>query len=668
MNESLKTTSFVVIAVALGVGAWYSSWSTRPRQPAGFEKVGSEFFEAFTDPADAGSLNVSVYNEDLDKVSSFEVSWSDGLWRIPSHFNYPAEAADRLARTATSVMGLNREAIASRKESDHARLGVLEPDNEEADAESAGQRLTIKSRKGDLLADYIIGKPADVVVEDEAFGGGRQADSARKIYYVRVPGEKETYLAELKVDLSTRFEDWIEPDLLKLDVEDLNRIEIDNYELAERVQGRQTFFQKIPEGKHLLTKDEFSPWKLDGADPDTEQVNEARIDELTALLGDLQIVGVRPKPASGDQPLVLSDMTINTELAKSDPQGFQESLYRMQLDMEDKGFVIGADKDDPEKMMLLATKGELRAVTRNGVRYTLYFGNSVLDEEKQISLDAAASDPAAGEAENGKQDASNKDVPEDNAEPPAAESEAAGTRNRFVAIRVDFDPAGLGEAPVKPAEPVEPEKPDGYDDWKAKQEAAGAEKQEPSEEEPQEPVDDEIPAPPEDVASQSDELFKNYEAGLAEYNAAKARYFSDLEIYESELASFNKRETAGRDLVKELNERFGKWFYIVPPTSLDSLRLARGDLVQPVTSTPPPSDGPGMDFGNPGDDGSLTLPPRPDLGFPRQDGNSPEAPQESDGNPPEAENAEKGVEPPAPSGGSDSPADGGISGNLPISG
>lgn len=660
MNESLKTLSFVVVAVVLGVGAWYSSWSVRPRQPAGFEKVGTDFFPDFTDPSEAGSLNVSVYNEDLDKVSSFEVAWSDGLWRIPSHYNYPAEAADRLARTATSVLGLKREAIASRKESDHSRLRVLEPDNDEADSESAGQRITIRNRKGELLADYIIGKAADIVVEEKVFGGGRKADSGKKIYYVRVPGEKETYLAELQVDLSTRFEDWIEPDLLKLDVEELGRIEIDNYELEERVQGRQTFFQKIAEGKHLLTREEFGQWMLDGANPETEQVNEQKIDELTRMLGDLKIVGVRPKPVTGEQPLVLSDMTLNTELAKSDPQGFQEALYKMQLDMEDKGFVIGADKDDPEKMMLLATKGELRAVTRNGVRYTLYFGNSVLDEEKQITVDAATDNKTGDEKQDA--DGAPPDAGSEIGGKETADTEAAPVepKNRYVAIRVDFDPAGLGEPPTKPTEPSEPAKPDGYDDWKARQEAMKPEQDNspPAEgdapesedkpaEAPQEDDDDKSPVPPDDIAAQSDELFKKYEADLAQYTASKTQYLNDLEIYESEFAAFSAREKAGQELVKELNERFGKWFYVVPPTSLDSLRLARGDLVQPVESTPPPSDGPGMQFGDPPGDGTMALPPRPNLDYPPTDADPPP------GNPQPASD----------------PAEGdGKSGNAPLSG
>ena len=71
-------------------------------------------------------------------------------------------------------------------------------------------------------------------------------------------------------------------------------------------------------------------------------------------------------------------------------------------------------------------------------------------------------------------------------------------------------------------------------------------------------------------------------------------------------------------MVKELNERFADWYYVVPASSLEKLKLKRGDLVkvkeiaippmQPTTITNPMADpnrlpqAPALDFEMPKDD------------------------------------------------------------------
>ena len=121
--------------------------------------VGQPFFEAFNDAATAKSLEVIAVNPETASVEQFKVEEDDGLWRIPSHHNYPAEAADRLAATATSVIGLTRESLVGRVKGDHERFGVMDPLDEEArDPEFAGQRISIKDDAGDIMLDLIVGK------------------------------------------------------------------------------------------------------------------------------------------------------------------------------------------------------------------------------------------------------------------------------------------------------------------------------------------------------------------------------------------------------------------------------------------------------------------------------------------------------------------------------
>ena len=114
MNESSKTIAFVSVA-ALMVGlAVASHFMNRPKIQQDFELVGQPFYEDFTSSEQAEALEVAAVDTEGVSRQQFSVKNEDGLWRIPSHHNYPAEAAVRLAETATSVMGIERESLAGR--------------------------------------------------------------------------------------------------------------------------------------------------------------------------------------------------------------------------------------------------------------------------------------------------------------------------------------------------------------------------------------------------------------------------------------------------------------------------------------------------------------------------------------------------------------------------
>lgn len=621
MNETSKTVAFIILAGILGVAAAWSHWMTQPQPVTGFEKVGQEFFPEFEDASTATSLSVTAYDSETDGLKEFSVMLKDGLWRIPSHHDYPAEAADRLARTATSLIGLERESIVERRANKHEEYGVVDPADENADPESAGQRITLRDEAGEIVADYIIGKPAGSAAED----GNQMVRSIQQdsdYYYVRVPEEKETYKAKLQIDLSTRFSDWIQPDLLKLEAADINRLEIDNYELVEQdVQVGNRMVTQLAKNvidRQRLTRDGFAPWELEGLNPTTEELDTLMIESVATLLDSLKIVGVRPKLKLDGQLLVKSDLSINEELARKDPLQFQNRIISLQNDLERKGFTIGQTSEDPTSVALLASRGELRAATKNGVLYTLYFGRSVSGDTQEIEVGGATSEEVTNPEDGGTETAEN----ETEGEAGSDEAATAENKSRYVAIRVDFDPTALGEPPVQPTEPAAPEKPEGYDEWKAQKddkpdgdsdaaespENAGSQNQE----EQSAP-----PVPPEDVAAANQEEFEAYEAGLAEYETAQIQYTTDLEMFETRKIEFEAREKTGRELVEELNERFAEWFYVVPAESLSKLKLTREDIVNVRETTPPNLQPPP----SPGDSG---LPAAPDIDFPEGAGESSE--------------------------------------------
>ena len=243
-NEQKRTIAFVCFGIGAVLIAALTHFATQPSNSRDFELVGQPFYEDFTSAAQANSLEVAALDPDTSQLKQFSVAEKDGLWRIPSHYDYPAEAAERLATTATSVLGVDRESLVGRLASDHERFGVVDPLSGEAtDPETTGKRITLKDADNETVADFIIGKEAGDVEIPIAERAMRDGASAEKYYYIRRPDEAQTYKVRLNVDLSTRFSDWIEPDLLKLQGNQIRRININNYELQEQggLNSRQIY-------------------------------------------------------------------------------------------------------------------------------------------------------------------------------------------------------------------------------------------------------------------------------------------------------------------------------------------------------------------------------------------------------------------------------------------
>ena len=127
MNETTKTTQYLVAAVVSVLLATFATWSSAPSKLSGYDSIGKVFFEDFNDPSAASALRVVTYNESTASARPFTVEKKEGVWRIPSHHNYPADGKDRLAKIASSLIGVKRGAVASLVAADHERFGVVDP-------------------------------------------------------------------------------------------------------------------------------------------------------------------------------------------------------------------------------------------------------------------------------------------------------------------------------------------------------------------------------------------------------------------------------------------------------------------------------------------------------------------------------------------------------------
>lgn len=337
MSETGKTVAFAGVALLLVMVAW----ATAPRivTPGSLEERGQPFFPGFTDVNAATSLEVVEFDEPTFVARPFKVLNRDGRWTIPSHYDYPADGADRLATIAAAVISLKKEDVASENVGDHEQCGVLDPlDQTLATSKGRGTRVTVLGSNEGVLADIILGAAVQ----------GRE-----HLRYVRLPGQTRTYMARVgSLSLSTKFEDWIERDLLQVQRDDVDAIAIRSYVFdagRDNVTGAESL---------VLRRTDRDVWMLNGIGP-TERIDTFRMNLLVTTLDDLTIADVRPKPPG-----------LAAALGGAGTGKVPEADA---ADLEAKGFYTTRDG------ALLSTGGEVFVRTDSGVVFQLRFGDVVPD-------------------------------------------------------------------------------------------------------------------------------------------------------------------------------------------------------------------------------------------------------------------------------------------------
>ncbi len=93
---------------------------------------------------------------------------------------------------------------------------------------------------------------------------------------MRVPGQDAVYRAELRPDkLSTKFGDWIEKDLLKMNTWDIKEVVLNNYSLRRSERPDYS-----PATVLVLAYDgNASKWTLNGLE-DGEELNTEKLNKL----------------------------------------------------------------------------------------------------------------------------------------------------------------------------------------------------------------------------------------------------------------------------------------------------------------------------------------------------------------------------------------------------
>ncbi len=627
MNEPVKTMTFFGVAILIGAVAWLTS----PGASSVEEKTDfrENIFPNFTDSTLVGSLEVVSLQDDKVNIEPFSVQLKDGVWTIPSHSGYPADAEDQVVKAAGTLIDLSIVKVVSKNKSSetYRRYGVMEPTAQnllQYGSDSIGIHATMKDRKGEPLADLIIGKK----VEENA-----------ELRYVRAVGQDRVVTVKIDPDkLSTRFDDWIETDLLKLSgTSDIRRVDLKDYSVAVTPQR----YLEINEGSEITLSydDEKSKWNVEdlkqrAANSDKlvdaklkpeEELNDDTLRDLRDALGDLKIINVDRKPEA-----------FRNSLAQD---GKVKPSREAALSLQSRGFYLLPADDDNRPMTIKSTDGEVECTMKDGVRYVLRFGNV---ESLESSSDKESSDDnKPGDKKTGD----DTDDDDDDDEPKL---------NRYLFVMAEFDPSIIPvpeyEAlPVAKPAKTEPEKtepaktePEKTEPEKTEPAKAVPEKTEPAKSEPKKTETDK-PAPAQDKAAgdgktdgpaatdstttgdqprggiqfvstgdepaeegvsdsvsdgASDDRSTAQEKPAAEGDAkaapkddaktkadeAKKKLEAEIDrvtkANESKKKAYEKQLAAGKKHVKDLNERFADWYYVISDDVYKKIHLGRDDIVK----------------------------------------------------------------------------------------
>ncbi len=512
-----RTLAFVGTGAALLVAGWlaqprFAPATVRPEA----ERV---LFPELSDAAKAASLEILSFDDELATLTPFKVAQAGGVWVLPAHENYPADAKDQLAAAATELVDLKAIAIESNSPGDHEIFGVIEPDAEKIKVgmTGVGRLVEIRDTAGNRLARLVIGKEAKRSATAAPEGG-------RTLRYVRKAGQDPVYLVEIDTTkFTTKFDDWIEKDLLKLSPWDVRRVVIDDSACTfgiDEASGRPSVSQERRGLYELSYDDKTAAWsavRLEGFDKANkpkdaplaadEELASGRLNDLRNALGDLKIVDVARKPAG-----LSGELRAETKFTED-----REAV----MSLAQRGFYPFASGD------ILSSNGETVVGMRDGVEYLLRFGNGTT----VTGGDEPATDAAGQKSEDAQPDA-----------------EVNG-RYLFVMARFNeslLEKPTLEPVPEAPAEESKAEKPTAGD---TKATDAAAE------------------------LAKADAAEATAQAAVEERRRVERENRRKQEEYDEKVKAAHKR-------VRELNGRFADWYYVVSDAEYAKIHLDRTGVVQ----------------------------------------------------------------------------------------
>jgi hypothetical protein len=202
---------------------------------------------------------------------------------------------------------------------------------------------------------------------------GKQVKDREGQRYVRVPSQDRVYTVSIDPDkLSTKFEDWIEPDVLKLNAMDITTMKINDYSVTPMLAaGRLSVEQEQRLAMEVAWNGDDFKWDLVKLEElaagelrptqllASEELDKTRLDGMKNELAGLKVVDIRRKPAG----LIDALKSGETEEMWKDQEGVQSLVQR-------GFFPVGSETG----VSMLSSDGEVAIGTKDGVEYQLRFG------------------------------------------------------------------------------------------------------------------------------------------------------------------------------------------------------------------------------------------------------------------------------------------------------
>ncbi len=537
MSDTSKTISYLATALLVAGWAFGSAYFENPVGVAPSEELGQPLFPDFKDSSAARVLEIVNANEELGTRSDLKVSLVDGLWVLPTHGNYPADAANKIRDAATELVGLTVVGVASDLIREHGMYGVVEPSeaNVEKAEEGLGTLVVLQGPNGQSLVKMIVGKKD-------------QRDETQR--FVRVQGRDRVYVVKFDLEkLPTHFEDWINRDLLNLNPLNVESLTIKDYTATQKNDLRSGRVVVAYDRRFDLTvRYENSKWELDEfvqykngkpvADKllDTEELNQEAFNALKSALDEMQIIDVDRKPEG-----LGADLRADASFLKN--AAGMESLI-------EKGF-SPVSRPGQKDVEILAANGDAIVGLNDGVEYVLRFGG--------VATDA-----------NG--------------------GGGGGALNRYVLITARVSPKILAPPQLEVLPPLPAEEKKSADDAAQSDDAQN------------------------NSADSDDVEGTDVEGTDVENNDAEGqRSAAELERERIEKENQRKQDDYDEKLqtaqehVRQLNERFADWYYVVSEDTFKKIHLGRSDVLKEKESVS--QEGFGVDAFRSLEEGGIKPPP-----------------------------------------------------------
>lgn len=309
---NILALSAVISLVAAGVvHSSYNSWNDDV-------VTGQRLFPSLERQGDAtGHIFIQKGEEKLTLKKS-----ADGkVWSLVERDGYPVDAN----KVRKLVVSLGQAELIERKTNSEKLYGQLDLGDPAAkDADAKLVRLSDKDNK--TIAEVVIGKE-----RRGAFGAGKAGT------YLRVPGNPQTWLAQLELDASTGVDDWVKPVFF--------RVEEDKIKSLKVSQGDAVVYS-------LGLKDKKpGEFKLVDIPADKKPNEKLRIADLINGIRTLEMTDVR-KAGDGDAK---PDMTADIEMA--DGAKFRVGMKREKKKRWMTVAVLADGKDAEAGKLVKAGKG-----------------------------------------------------------------------------------------------------------------------------------------------------------------------------------------------------------------------------------------------------------------------------------------------------------------------